>query len=82
MALTPEEFARLERVRTSIQRTAKSEDKRSLQLAFEHIEALSEQHQKLIAICDALVDIRRKSLCFRIPQFFYLQWARVKRLFA
>ncbi len=79
MGLNHEEFARLERVRTTCKRV--TANKQPLQLAFEHIEALSEQHQKLIAICDALVGIRRKSLCYRVPAFFYLQWARIKGLF-
>ncbi len=80
MGLTNEEFAKLERVRTTCTRV--TENKQPLQLAFEHIEALSEQHMTLISVAEALVKKRRESLCFRIPQFFYLQWARVKRLFA
>ncbi len=81
MGLTNEEFGRLEAARTNSMHHRVTQNKRVLQLAFEHIEALSHQHAKALSMIEAFVNLRKKSLCYRVPAFLYLQWVRVKGLF-
>lgn len=86
MALTNEDFARLDAARVNSQHlrkgaTAPAGSRRILELAFEHIEDLQSQQKRALALIDQLVVFRNESLCWRIPAFFAVQWARVKSWF-
>jgi hypothetical protein len=77
--LTNEEFAKLEQYRLDFSRTDKM--KTPAQLALEHIEALSDQHLKVIRVAETLMKQRRESWCYRVPAFFAVTWARIKHVF-
>lgn len=78
MPLTNEEFARLDEARIKSLHLRSKQQKRILQLAFEHIEALSRQQVKALKLIELLTDQKRKSLCYRVPQFFYYVAAMTK----
>ena len=71
MRLTNEEFARLERVRTTMERTKVRAKASTLQLAFEHMEAMYRQQQQLVAINQRLLELGNKSWCYRTRRFVY-----------
>jgi hypothetical protein len=79
MPLTNEEFARLDAARVnSMHHRQTGDNKRVLQLAFEHIEDMHRHVSKALNTANELVALHRRSLCYRIPAFFALNWARVK----
>lgn len=79
--LTNKEFARLESYRVGYKRDKNAANKRPTQLALEHIEALSEQHARALRLIETMVKLRRESLCYRVPAFFAVTWARIKYVF-
>ncbi|MCE5292935.1 MAG: hypothetical protein LLG14_27380 [Nocardiaceae bacterium] len=81
MPLTNEEFARLDAARLNSKHLRVNGSKRILQIAFEHIEDLQGQQKRALSLIDQLVAFRNESLCWRIPAFFAVQWAKVKSWF-
>lgn len=77
--LTNEEFAKLDKIRTSLSRHTKN--KSTLQLAFEHIEVQNQQVAKLFALNHALAKRIDNSLCRRVPRWFAVKWAQIKWAF-
>lgn len=81
MPLTNEEFAHLEKARVAEMRIQTPKQKTMLRLAFEHLNDLQDQQKRALSLIDQLVAFRNESLCWRVPAFFAVQWARVKSWF-
>lgn len=77
MSLSNDEFAMLERGRLSPE-VRRTQARELLDLAYRQLEELSGQQRKALKVMDVLLHQKQRSLCWRVPAFFALQWSRVR----
>lgn len=83
MSLSNDEFAMLERGRQDLE-MRRANARELVDLAYRHLVDLYGQQRKLLKTMDTMQLImqrQQRSLCYRVPAFVALRWARVKRYF-